>query len=107
MINVVSMLVLPAVAVGRFGREFQLIIDLVQEVLGFLRMTCQIPFISFLRRHDSIPGLPAQTLRGREIRMPSLRDIPLGSLRYGDTSKNKQGSQNCDENSDSHHGSSL
>ena len=54
-------------SVGRFCRELQLPIDLIQKVLGLLGVTMHIPFIGFLRRDDLIEGLLAQPLRGCQL----------------------------------------
>ena len=86
-----EVLLLSSSAIGRFGRLLQFIVDLIEQILGPLRMPLQIPFIRFLRGHDLLPGLFAESLRGGQIRMAGGRYIFPGSLGYSSASDQEQG----------------
>ena len=76
--------VLFRVAVGRFGRELQLAVGLIQKVFGLLSMALHVPLIGLLCVNNSLPGLPAQSLCGRKIGMPGAGDVPRRLLSCGD-----------------------
>ena len=67
---------LTVIPVGGDGRRFELAISLVQQVLGALRMTIQVPLVCLLSGDDSFVRLPAKPLcRGQIGVTPA--DIPL------------------------------
>jgi len=77
--------------VGCFGGHLQFAISLIEQVLGFLRVTAHVPFISLLRGHDLLPGLLAQPLRGSQIGMTPRIDILPGVLCDSHTCEQQQG----------------
>jgi hypothetical protein len=90
--------VLFRVAVGRSGRELQLVVGLIQQIFGLLSMALHVPLIGFLRVKNSLPGLAAQPLGGRKIGMPGAGDVPRRLLSCGDRSQKKKGAK--DTNND-------
>ena len=92
-------------AVGSLSGLFQFIVHLIEQVLGSLRVTLQIPFIGTLRLDDPFPGLLAQPLCGRQIRMPSFGDILLGPLSNRHATNDKSTTNNSSYKASFHHGS--
>jgi len=84
------------VAVRRLGGHLQLIVDLIQQILGPLSVALHIPFIRLLSVHDLLPSLAAQLLRRREIRMASGVDILLRPLPNGNASNEQQNPQTAE-----------
>ena len=82
------------VLVGCLSRLLQLVVDLVQQILGFLGVALQVPLIGLLGGDDFRVSLGAQSLGGREVRMASGRDVIFGALGNGDASDGEQGC-NC------------
>ena len=80
-------------AVRRFGGEFQLLVDFIQEVLGFLSVTFHIPLVGLLSRGDFFISLLAQPLGGRQVRMACRGHISLG-LGDDGSSNYQQGAKN-------------
>jgi hypothetical protein len=89
---------LSAIAIGRFRGELEFAVRLVQQVLGFLCMACQIPFIGLLRFNDFVVSSLAEALRSGQIRMPAGRNVPCGWLSDGESADEQECAKNgCEE----------
>lgn len=66
---------LPRVPVRGLRCLLQLVVGLIQQVFRFLRMTLHVPLVRFLRVDNSLPGLPAQPLRSRQVGVPAGRHV--------------------------------
>lgn len=96
-ISAVQSLLCPSV--GRFCRQLQLVVDLVQEFFGLLSVTFQVPFIGLLGRNDLIVGVPGRGLCSREIRMARAGDVLSGLLvlRQANPAEKEQGTEDSGE----------
>ena len=92
------------VAVCRLGREFQLLVRLVQQILGLLSVAIHVPLIGLLRVQNLLPGLVAQSLRGSQIRVAAGRNVLRRFLRDGARSDQEQSAENGSDDSKFNHG---
>src|SRR5579864_5092505 len=60
--------------VGGLGRHLQLVIDLIEQLLGFGGVAVHVPLVGFLRRADLLPRIAREALCGGEVWMP-LADV--------------------------------
>ena len=74
---------LPALAIRRLGSQLQLFVDLVQQVLGLLRVPLHVELVGFLCRDNPLPGLLAQPLCRCQVGVPAGRDVFLRPLGKG------------------------
>ena len=66
---------LTRVAVRRTGRDLQLVVDFIQQVLCLLSVALHVPFVGPLGIKYPLPGAPAQN----PVRRP---DLDAGRRRY-------------------------
>src|SRR5215471_13883484 len=71
------------VLVGRFGCLFQLVVNLIKQILGFLRVAFHVPFISLLGCTDLLESLRGQALGGGKVRVLPGADVLRGFLLRG------------------------
>src|SRR5262245_15171360 len=57
-------------SVRRFGRELDLAVGFVEELLGLPRVPAQVPFIGRLRTRERVEGRLNIPLGGREVGVP-------------------------------------
>ncbi len=57
------------ILIGRFGRQLQLLVRLIEQVLGLRRVALHVPLIVLLRGHDLLICLFAESLRRSQIGM--------------------------------------
>ena len=91
-------------AVGGLSGLLQFVVHLIEEVLSSLRVTLQIPFVGTLGLDNPFPGLLAQPLCCRQIRMPSFGDILLGPLSNRHATNDKSTTNNSSYNASFDHG---
>jgi hypothetical protein len=68
------------IGVGYFGRLFQFLIGLIEQILGLLRMAAKIEFVSLLCGNNAPVGSIRLVLRARQIRMAFGADVTNGLL---------------------------
>lgn len=80
--------------IGRFRSEFELAIDLVEQVFCLLSMALHVPFIGLLGGDDLLERHLAVTLGGGEIGMACARNIADGFLGDSSASNDKEATEN-------------
>src|SRR6185369_6312136 len=61
--------------VGGLGRLLELIVGLLEEILGLRRVAAHVPLVRLLRGGDLLEGLPGELLRRGEIGVPVRVDV--------------------------------
>src|SRR5579872_51589 len=91
-----GLLLLVPVGSARCGLQF--VVDLIQKVLGFLRVAFHVPFVGFLRGDYLLPGLLRQSLRGGKVGVACAGNIAGRLLGNGYTSHYERQAGDSGEN---------
>jgi len=84
----------------------QLIIRLIEQILGMLSVTLHVPLVGLLGLDDLLEGVMAHALGIRKVRVPLARNVACGALSnsHGDSYEPKQDREREDAKSVGKHG---